>query len=304
MANERLDAGQTPWEHRIIAGNGVELHTVLAGPAAGPPVLLLHGFPEFWYGWHRQITPLAQAGLRVIVPDLRGYNLSSKPRGSRNYTAQVILGDVLALLDQLELEQVALVGHDWGGLLAWWLASYHPQRLRRMVVLNAPHPQVFRQFALRHPAQVLRSSYLLLFQLPWAPEVLLRTGDYFWLRQGMCRTSRPGTFSDEDMQRYQAAWAQPGALQGMLNWYRGLRHSLESATPDGPVSPPTLLIWGERDFALSPQLAPASLARCGNGRLEVISTAGHWVQHEAAERVNRLILEFFTAATDSTTAHW
>jgi pimeloyl-ACP methyl ester carboxylesterase len=279
-------------EHRTIATNGVELHAVLAGPADGPAVLLLHGFPEFWYGWRHQIDALAQAGHRVIVPDLRGYNLSSKPGSSQDYTAEVVQRDILGLLDHFGLAQADLIGHDWGGLLAWWLATYHPQRLRRMVVLNAPHPQVFRQFIRHHPSQALRSAYLAFFQMPWAPETLLRAGDYFWLQQAMRRTSRADTFSAADLARYREAWAQPSGLRGMLNWYRGLRHSIEHATPAQALSVPTLIIWGERDVALSRRLASLSLERCLAGRLELIPTAGHWVQHEAAAEVNSLALQF------------
>lgn len=281
-----------PLEHQTVATNGLQLHVVTAGPADGRPLVLLHGFPEFWYGWHRQIGPFARAGYRVIVPDLRGYNLSDKPSGSRHYTADVVQGDILGLLDHFGIARVDLVGHDWGGLLAWWLASYHPDRLRRLAVLNTPHPQAFRQYFMRHPTQQLRTSYLMLFQVPLAPELLLKTGDYFWLRQGMLRTSRPGTFSDEDMARYRTAWSQPGALEGMLGWYRALRRAPAAATPTDPVTVPTLLIWGERDFALSRDLAPLSIERCTDGRLERLADAGHWLQHEVPNGVNTLLLDY------------
>lgn len=278
-------------EHDRVTVDDIELHVVRAGPADGTPVLLLHGFPEFWYGWRRQIGPLAAAGCRVIVPDLRGYNLSSRPRGSRQYTPERLQRDVLALLDHERLAQASIVGHDWGGLLGWWLAIHHPQRVARLAVLNAPHPQVFRDHLRRHPGQLLRSAYLLFFQLPVLPETLLRTGDYFWLRKGLQWTSRRDAFSTADLARYREAWAQPGALTGMLAWYRGLRHLPPTAAPL-PVEKPVLIIWGERDFALARRLADDSLAQCTAGRLELLPQASHWVQHEEPATVNRLLLAF------------
>jgi pimeloyl-ACP methyl ester carboxylesterase len=284
-------------EHRTLTVNGIELHTVLAGPADGPPVVLLHGFPEFWYGWRHQIGPLAAAGHRVIAPDLRGYNLSGKPARRRSYRPWVLQGDVLGLLKALEIERADLVGHDWGGLLAWWLALEHPQRLRRLVILNTPHPKVFRDTLKRRPGQQLRSGYLLLFQLPAAPELLLRTGDYFWMRQAMRRSSRPGTFSEADMARYVKAWAQPGALTAMLNWYRAARGDPTVVPRQSRVSVPTLMLWGERDLFLHRRMAADSVALCEQGRLERMPEATHWLQHEESERVNALIAEFLHPAS-------
>jgi pimeloyl-ACP methyl ester carboxylesterase len=278
-------------EHVIVDVGAAQLHVALAGPPSGAPVVLLHGFPEFWYGWRRQIGPLADAGYRVIVPDLRGYNLSSKPTGSENYTPEALRGDVLGLFDHFGIKQAAVIGHDWGGLLGWWLAMHHAQRVERLAILNAPHPHVFREHFSRRPTQQLRSGYLLLFQLPRLPELLLSRGQYFWLRQAMRWTSRRDAFSEEDFARYQQAWAQPGALRAMLDWYRGARRSSAVSVP-ARVRVPTLLIWGERDFALGRRLAEDSLQLCENGRLQYLPKATHWLQHEEAPAVNRLLLDF------------
>ena len=281
-----------PLEHVRAAAAGVDLHVVLAGPAGGPPVVLLHGFPEFWYGWRHQIAPLARAGYRVIAPDLRGYNESGKPRGSRNYSPELLQQDVLALLDHFGIGTARIIGHDWGGLLTWWLASRHPGRVQRAVILNAPHPAVFSRALRGSLKQQLRSFYLLLFQFPQLPELLLRSGNYFWLHQALTRPSRRGTFSEMELAHYQRAWSQPGALAGMLAWYRGARRFPLEA---GRVEVPVLLIWGDRDIALRPQLADASLDWCDQGRLHRLADAGHWLQHEAAEQVNAQLLEFLAA---------
>ena len=137
------------WKHNYIETNGVRLHVVQAGPKSGIPVVLLHGFPEFWYGWRKQIPALAEAGCRVIAPDQRGYNLSDKPKGVKAYCVDTLVEDVIGLIDALEYEKVNLVGHDWGALVAWMLAIKHPERLHRLGIINVPHPAVMRQFLLR-----------------------------------------------------------------------------------------------------------------------------------------------------------
>lgn len=284
-----------PLEHVSLPGAGAQLHAVLAGPRHGLPVVLLHGFPEFWYGWRHQIAPLAQAGLRVIVPDLRGYNLSDKPRAIDSYAPNRLQEDVLALLDALDIGRARLVGHDWGGLLAWWLAEHFPGRLEQVTILNAPHPRVFQQTLRRHPSQQLRSLYLLFFQLPYLPEQLLGAGRYFWLRKALTATSRGGTFSEIELAHYEKAWARPDALRGMLNWYRGVRR----APPDTAgrrIQVPLLLIWGERDIALRATMARESVTLCEHGRLVTLPDAGHWLHHEEPRRVNALLLEFLQAA--------
>src|SRR5580704_9106978 len=155
----------------IAFQNGlVKLHAVASGPKDGPVVVLLHGFPEFWYGWHRQIGPLAAAGFRVIVPDQRGYNLSSKPSGVASYALTELVSDVIAIADQLGQQKIFLAGHDWGAAVAWSAALLHPQRIAKLAVVNVPHPSVMREFLSMHPRQFFRSWYMFFFQLPYLPE--------------------------------------------------------------------------------------------------------------------------------------
>lgn len=269
--------------------NGITLHVVEAGPRDGPPVFLLHGFPEFWWGWRHQIEPLAHAGHRVIAPDQRGYNLSEKPEDAEAYTIDRLAGDILALADARQLARFAVAGHDWGGIVAWHLASTRPDRVTRLIAINAPHPAVARAYVRRHPGQLLRSAYVGFFQIPGLPETLLRAGDFRLMKRAMRTSSRPGTFTEADLDRYRAAWAEPGALTAMLNWYRALRRS--PATSDR-VAIPTLVIWGVQDRFLQRGLAEASLALCDHGRALWLDNATHWVQHEEPDRVNAAMLDF------------
>jgi pimeloyl-ACP methyl ester carboxylesterase len=278
-------------ERAFIKTNGVRLHVVQSGPRDGPLVILLHGFPEFWYGWRHQIQFLASIGFRVLAPDLRGYNLSDKPQGVAAYHLYQLEADVLGLIDACGQERACLVAHDWGGVLAWSAACRHPERLDKMVVINIPHPAVMKRTLARNPLQVVRSAYALFFQLPWLPEITARLGNWWWPAFAMRFTSRPGTFSETDFNVYREAWSRPGAFRSMLNWYRAFFQNLPRLRSPR-VSVPTLLLWGARDFALSRQMANQSLNFCNAGRLVFFEEATHWVQHEESNRVNNLIQDF------------
>jgi pimeloyl-ACP methyl ester carboxylesterase len=280
------------YEETMIATNGITLHVAQDGPEDGPLVLLLHGFPEPWLGWRHQIGPLAGAGFRVLAPDQRGYGRSDKPRRVAAYALDVLAADVLGLIEAAGRQKAALVGHDWGGIVAWWVALRYPDRVERLAVLNAPHPVAFRRSLLHHPAQLVRSWYIFFFQIPRIPEAHFRRRNWRALARALHATSRPGTFTDEDLDRYRRAWAEPGAITAMIHWYRAaLRHG-PTPPADLRVPVPTLLIWGVRDRFAGRGLAEASLGLCDDGRLEWIEEATHWVQHEEPDRVNRLLLDF------------
>jgi pimeloyl-ACP methyl ester carboxylesterase len=273
--------------------NGIRLHAAAAGPPDGPLVILLHGFPEFWYGWRHQIAGLAAAGLRILAPDQRGYNLSDKPAGIAAYTLDRLAEDVLGLVDSLGRQRFAVVGHDWGGVVAWHLAGRYPERVSRAAVLNAPHPATLRRYARRHPSQARKSWYVGFFQLPSLPELALRAGDFWVLRRVLRGSSRGGAFTAEDFRAYREAWAQPGALDAGLNWYRALRHNAGAASP-APIRVPVRVIWGDRDAFLERGLAEAGIALCEEGEVFHLRDATHWVQHEAADTVNQLLIDFLS----------
>ena len=197
----------------------VRLHYVEAG--AGPLVVLLHGFPEFWFAWRDQIDALAAAGFRVVAPDMRGYNLSSKPAGVASYALPLLTADVRDLIAERGggEDGARLVGHDWGGLVAWATAANHPASITRLAILNMPHPQRMLE-GLRTARQLRKSWYILGFQLPWLPERLLRLRRFEALRRPLEHDARAGAFSPADIDRYVEAWSQPGALTAMLGYYR------------------------------------------------------------------------------------
>jgi pimeloyl-ACP methyl ester carboxylesterase len=280
-----------PWEEQQIDVNGVSLHVVQAGPSSGPLVILLHGFPEYWYSWSRYIQPLADAGYRVWVPDQRGYNLSSTPQDVGAYTLDKLSQDITGLLAIAGRDRVRLVGHDWGGTVAWWLAMRTPERVERAVIINAVHPVVWMQSLRRSPEQFFRGWYLRFFQLPRLPETALRRNNWAALARVLTGSSQPGTFSEEDLSLYRAAWSRPGVITGMLNWYRSiLRQRMEDT--HARIQVPVELIWGARDVAAGVELARQSVAYCDQGHLELIEDGTHWVQQEQPERVLQMIERF------------
>ena len=272
--------------------SGARLHTVAAGPAGGPLVVLLHGFPEFWYEWRSQIGPLAAAGLRVIVPDQRGYNLSSK---AGPYDLQTVAGDVAQLIAAAGYDSAHVVGHDWGGAAAWAVAAWHPQRVRRLVVINLPNPLAMLDSLARfNVRQYLRSTYVAAFQLPRLAEWTLRRNNFSLLGRVLQATALPGAYTAEDLARHTEAWSQPGALSAMLGWYRAVwtsrRQVLSSRAQFSRIAAPTVLLWGERDQALGVELAEASLPLMTNGQLIRYPNLTHWVPAEAPAEVTKQLL--------------
>ena len=272
----------------------MRFHLVEAGH--GPLVLLLHGFPEFWFGWRAQIPAMAEH-FRVVAPVLRGYNLSGKPRSG--YDIKTLAADVPALIRALGAERAHVVGHDWGGVVAWAAAMLHPEVVDRLAILNAPHPAAYLRELRRNPRQWLRSWYIGLFQAPRLAEWLLTRGN----GQGVAdlllsSTVDPECFWPDNLAPYRRAILRPGAARATLAYYRAL-----VATPPGRVQQlvrriqaPTLLIWGMQDPALVPDLTEGLDDCVPSLRVEQIAEAGHWVQHEQSTLVNRLLLEHLAEA--------
>jgi pimeloyl-ACP methyl ester carboxylesterase len=278
--------------HRYADLGDVRLHYVEAGK--GPLVLLLHGFPQFWYEWRHQIPALVEAGFRVVAPDMRGYNLSDKPPGVRAYRVELLARDVERLILACGERTAAVVGHDWGAIVAWITAMRHPGRVGRLAILNVPHPARFPDVLLS-PEQLLRSSYVLFFQLPSLPEEVIRAGDFALLRSALRRDPvRAGAFTAEDIERYVGAMKRPGALTATLNYYRALlRNPKETRALLKMVETPVLVIWGERDRFLNRGLAePPRLWVPNLLRVERLPDASHWVAEDRPREVNALLLDF------------
>lgn len=280
--------------HDYVNTNGIKLHVVKAGPEEGPLVLLLHGFPEFWYGWRRQIPALASGGYRVWAPDQRGYNLSDKPRDVGAYGLDHLADDVVGLIDATGRERVCLIGHDWGAAVAWWVARLFPERLERLAILNVPHGAVMERHLRQSPAQLRRSWYIFFFQLPLIPEAALRGGNWRAGLNSLRQTSLTGSFSEDDLEMYRRAWSRPRAMTSMINWYRALLRARPSRRASPRIRVPTLMIWGARDFALGQEMAQPSIDYCDDGRLVFLEQATHWVQHDEPERVNDMLIRFLS----------
>jgi pimeloyl-ACP methyl ester carboxylesterase len=277
----------------------VRLHYVCAGPDDGPLVLFLHGFPEFWYSWRHQLPALAAAGYRAVAPDLRGYALSDKPDGLEAYTGEALVDDVAGLLAAEGAARATVIGHDWGGVVAWLTALRRPDLVDRLVILNAPHPASFLT-ALRSPVQMLRSSYMAFFQLPVVPEALLAAQRGALVRWTLRAASAPGAFTDADLERYADAFAERGALTGPLNYYRAMGRRLPQRARSGRqsrvVAAPTLVLWGAEDPVLPTSLADPGRSLVPDCRVELVEGAGHFVHADAPARVNTLLLEFLRAS--------
>jgi len=269
--------------------NDVSLHVAEAGPESGPLVILLHGFPEFWFGWRYQVASLVAAGYHVVMPDQRGYNLSDKPQGIANYDVDKLADDVMALAAHYTDRPFRLVGHDWGAVAAWWTATRFPEKLRCLCVLNCPHPAVWRDAMDNDPVQRKASRYVRVLSLPWLPELLMRRKNFAALVAALRQSHAP--LPEAAANRYRDAWGQPGALTAMINWYRAILHRHFGPIEPGSMAVPVHIIWGQNDPYALPALAVASKALCANVALTFLPRATHWVAHDEPERVNALLLE-------------
>jgi epoxide hydrolase 4 len=278
--------------HRYADLGDVRLHYVEAGE--GSLVLLLHGFPQFWYQWRHQIPALVEAGFRVVAPDMRGYNLSDKPLGVRAYRVELLARDVERLILACGEQTAVVVGHDWGAIAAWIAAMRHPERVEKLAILNVPHPARSLD-GLLSPMQLLRSSYMFFFQIPRLPEEVIRAGDFGLLRS-VFRSDpvQPEALTAEDIERYIEAIAQPGVLTASLNYYRALlRNPREMRALLQRVEAPVLVIWGEKDRFLSRRLAePPRLWVPNLVRVKRLPDASHWVAEDRPLEVNTLLLDF------------
>ncbi|MEL6232516.1 MAG: alpha/beta fold hydrolase [Cyanobacteria bacterium J06627_3] len=278
------------WSHGKITANGIQLHYVTQGE--GPLMLLLHGFPEFWYSWRHQIPEFARDHT-VVALDLRGYNDSDRPQSRSAYHMDELVADVKGAIASLGYDRCILVGHDWGGAIAWQFVYRYPAQVDRLIILNLPHPAKFAQ-GLRTWQQLARSWYILFFQLPFLPELLLQAN----LSRSMEQTFRgmaidKSAFSDADIKAYTTALAKPGALTAALNYYRNLLPLLLSPT-DWPIlfKTRTLMIWGENDVALGKELTEGTEDYVQDFQIRYIPNCSHWVQQEQPQLVNHYIRTF------------
>jgi epoxide hydrolase 4 len=291
-----------PWQfERILLPTGVHLRAAVAGE--GPLLVMLHGFPESWYSWRHQLRALS-ASYKCVAPELRGYGESDAPRGVKNYTVETLARDVVDLIHHFGRERAVVIGHDWGGAIAWVVSLMHPEVVERLIILNCPHPRMMQRHLRSNFRQMARSWYILFFQLPWLPEFVLHLGNFYLLT----RTIRTGAvqreaFTDADLAHFRDALSRPYALTAALNYYRALARSglmSEDSTDHWlarKVQAPTLIIWGEQDIALTKELTYGMDGLLAQPlEIKYISDSGHWVQQEKPELVNRYIHDFLSGA--------
>jgi pimeloyl-ACP methyl ester carboxylesterase len=283
--------------HGYAAVNGIRLHYAETG-AGEKLVILLHGFPEFWYSWRHQLQALGK-DFHVIAPDLRGYNLSDKPPRVADYRIDEIVADVIGLIDHFGATKAAVVGHDWGAGVAWSIAQKHPERVSKLAVLQVPLPAVWKEnMSLR---QLFRSWYMFFFQIRRLPEWLIRRQDFRALEDSFqVKVGRKNSFTAEDVERYKEAARQPGALTAAVNYYRAnvferlfARGKSNDAQQSRGIIVPTLFIFGEQDFAIVPKSVRGLDKHIAADYRELrIPDSGHWVQNEAPDEVNAALIEF------------
>lgn len=272
----------------------IRLHVAEAGAPDGKLMVLLHGFPDFWGSWRGQVEPLARAGFRLLMPDMRGYGKSEKPRGIAAYSDKMLASDVVGLIHWAGREKAIVVGHDWGGAAAWRTAIRYPDAIEKLIVLNCPHPEAMRKKFASDPRQLLKSWYMFFFQLPRVPEALLSLNGFSRLSHAIQSKARKEAFSPEVIGELKAAWAEPGALEAMMNYYRAAMRKpkdgvVSGARGGGKIQPPTTIIWGMRDPHLASSLAEDSALFCEEARVERLPEATHWLQYEEPARVAELI---------------
>ncbi|HEV2103586.1 MAG TPA: alpha/beta hydrolase [Candidatus Acidoferrum sp.] len=300
----RADRG-TALNDLYVTVNGMRLHCVTGGE--GPLMLCLHGFPEFWYEWKEQLREFGKGRL-VVAPDLRGYNLSDKPAEMEAYRVQALLEDIRGLADHFRQgRKFVLVGHDWGGALAWGFAAAHPELLEKLVIINAPHPAIFQELLMNDPGQQQASQYMLMFRSPGAEAMLLANDCAILVENVLGGMLRSGIMTEADRAEYVKAWQQPGALTGGLNYYRA--NEVGPPTPEEMGMPaaanafmagaaqmkvrvPALVIWGEKDTALTINNLEGLEKYVPELKICRVPEGSHWVVHEKSAEVNGYIREF------------
>jgi pimeloyl-ACP methyl ester carboxylesterase len=287
-------AGDNVQKEGFIHVNGVELHYVSQG--SGPLALLLHGFPEFWYSWRHQLPFLARKFL-AVAPDLRGYNTSDKPRGVKAYFLEELMADVRGLIDSLGNGKATVIGHDWGGVIAWSLAAFYPEVVDRLVIMNAPHPLAYLREVRRNRRQLRSSWYVFMFQIPGLPEWYMRKSGFQMLDKVFRGwVHRKEAFSAEDIREFKKAMGRPGCLTAAINYYRGLFRdpsALARLKNYPKIQVPTQIIWAEHDRALTNELThDLGPYFTVPPQIRYVPGCSHWVQQEQPETVNRFLEEF------------
>jgi epoxide hydrolase 4 len=291
-----------PWRfEQLILKSGLHMRIARAGSPDAPLVVMLHGFPECWYSWRHQLRALCDS-FDCVAPEMRGYGESDAPRGVMNYTLDKLVGDVVDLIAALGRERAVVIGHDWGGAVAWATALMRPEVVERLAVLNCPHLKRMSEELRRNFRQMRRSWYMAFFQIPRLPEALFRRRNFALLDRALKDgTVHKGVITDDDMRYFRDAFKNPYSISAAINYYRAnfrsglMARSGQNTWIDRKIAVPTMLIWGEQDFALGKELT-YDMERLFTGSFEIryIPDSGHWVQQERPDLVNGYLREFLS----------
>ena len=264
-------------EEKYISTNGIKLHNVIIG--CGEPLILLHGFPDFWFGW-KKLIPLIKDKYQLIIPDMRGYNLSDKPEGVENYHIELLIEDIIGLIDHFGFEKVYLAGHDWGGVLSWFIAEKYPNKIKKLAIINAPHLKIFQSKLKNDEAQKKASYYIFNFLKPNSEKVLT-DNNFRLLRMNL----------KEDEEKYVQAWSQPGVITNGVNYYRA---NMEYEAWSGVIKVPTLVIHGMKDGAILPVVLDGLDKYVKDLQIIHAENLGHSAQKEDPQMVASEFRKFFT----------
>jgi pimeloyl-ACP methyl ester carboxylesterase len=287
-----------------VRANGIDFYVQTCGEG-DRLALCLHGFPEIGYSWRHQMSVLASLGYRVWAPDLRGYGQTDRPQGIANYAIETLMEDVGALIDASGARETILIAHDWGAVIAWQFAASQIRPLDRLIILNGPAPRPKAKRPSLFTREFWRFTYVLVFQIPWLPEWLLRARNYRGIEQVFRGSTahQPERFTDEVIEVYKESAARPGALTAMLNYYRalvrggGMKRLQALGFP--MIETRTLILWGERDPILPPEMIEDADSWVRDLTVRLIPDSGHWLQQEAPEAVNAYLKEWLAVAVDS-----
>ena len=280
-------ASTASWTHENIQANGIQFHYVTEGD--GPLMLFLHGFPEYWYSWRHQISEFSK-NYKVVALDMRGYGQTDRPQGKENYTIDVLVDDVKEVVSALGHEKCVLVGHDWGALVAWYVAMNFEACVEKLIIMNVPHPKCYMENLTFR--QVLRSWYIWMFQLPKFPEVYLKANDFKWITDQFRSAVNPAAFLEEDLNKYKENAAMPGALTAMLNYYRNLPAEMMRMDTTPIIQVPTLMLWGEKDGYTGKNSTRGTGRYVKNLDLKFLPNCSHWTQQDCPKEVNQYMSDF------------
>ncbi|MFW9928343.1 MAG: alpha/beta fold hydrolase [Candidatus Thorarchaeota archaeon] len=273
-------------EEKYIKTNDITLHTIVIGK--GRPLILLHGFPDFWYGW-KGIVPDLKTKFKLIIPDMRGYNLSDKPKGTQKYKMKFLIDDIKGLINALNLERPYLAGHDWGGVVAWGFAEKYSELIRKLIILNAPHLKIFTTLLQTNKAQQKASSYIFQFLKPGGEQFLFED-DFRWLKFAVFNSlQNKNALDDFDKKQYLKSWSQPNAIISGVKYYKA-NPSFDDFT--GFIKVPTLIFHGMKDTALLPVILDGLEKYVEDLKILKLPNSSHWIMHEEPQLISTEIIEF------------